>query len=105
MVRNMVHENKGKHRALVPHKGELNGRMKKLVVAVLMFALLTTIATPFTMATVNFLQNPEKSNYTEGHGNITYPTITHRTNEKGFSRSIFLGDVNDDKKSYVVNEN
>ncbi len=57
---------------------------------------------PLGAATSNFLETPEKSNYVSGNGNITYPMITHRTYENGFSRSILIGDINGDRKMEII---
>ncbi len=100
MVRNLTRSNKGRIcKAL--HKRGSKG-IGALLALVVMFALLSTMASPLTTATVNFLHNPEKSNYFEGHGNITYPIMRDETGEDSFGESILAGDVNGDGRIEIV---
>jgi len=52
------------------------------------------------------LGTPERSNYVEGVGNITYPVITHRTTEKVFldgdRPTVVSGNVNNDSFPEIV---
>jgi|GEM_PF-1187773 len=76
-------------------------QLKKIFVLIFIFFLLTPSVLS-ARATSNFLLNPEKSNYVPGHGNITYPVITHRSTEGSFSENIAVGDINGDGKEEIV---
>ena len=73
--------------------------IKHIFVLISIFLLLTPSS---VTASSNFYLNTERSNYTPGHGNITYPVITHSSSENCFSRNIAVGDINGDGKKEIV---
>jgi len=73
--------------------------IKHIFVLISIFLLLTPSS---VTASSNFYLNTERSNYTPGHGNITYPVITHTSKEKIFSWNVVIGDINGDGKKEIV---
>ncbi len=69
--------------------------MRKVICIILVFALVFQIL-PLVSASETYLENIEKTNYSSGIGNITYPAIEHRTNESSFAMSLLAGDVTGD---------
>jgi len=75
--------------------------MRKIIGIILVAVLLLQLS-PISNASETYLENIEKSNYSIGTGNITYPAVKYRTDESSFAMSLLAGDITGDGVSEIM---
>ena len=75
--------------------------MRKIIGLILVAVLLLQLS-PISTASETYLENIEKTNYSTGIGNITYPAIKYRSEESSFAMSLLAGDITGDGISEII---